>query len=400
MINLKTGPAVIITAAFVGPGSLTVCALAGIDFGFDLLWAVLLSCMITIFFQNIVAGLSYQNNMGIIELLKKEVSNKRLKFFFIFYILMTIFFGNAAYEAGNISGSLLGLKKISEIISFETTRLLSPYILLIIGITLILIILKENIKFLKIILGIAVFLMSLSFLIAAIITKPDLTDLLSGFFIPKWRPENWSTIVAVLGTTIVPYNLFLHAWLVKNERCKKTSFQSIKKDTIIAISFGGIISVSIIIAAAGSNINQLVSIDDLGYSLNNLYGKKSQLFISLGLFSAGLSSALTAPLAAGYIVKESLGNYSDKMKLEKIAPILIIITGLIFTFFDSNPINLIRLAQITNGLMLPGITLFILYLCFSAQKNNKNNINFLIRILGLFLLFLFFSFLAFKILFL
>ena len=88
------------------------------------------------------------------------------------------------------------------------------------------------------------------------------------------------------------------------------------------------------------------------------------------------------------------------MKLEKIAPILIIITGLIFTFFDSNPINLIRLAQITNGLMLPGITLFILYLCFSAQKNNKNNINFLIRILGLFLLFLFFSFLAFKILFL
>tara|TARA_Y100000992_G_scaffold58601_1_gene35688 strand:- start:6 stop:1208 length:1203 start_codon:yes stop_codon:yes gene_type:complete len=400
MINLKTGPAVIITAAFVGPGSLTVCALAGIDFGFDLLWAVLLSCMITIFFQNIVAGLSYQNNMGIIELLKKEVSNKRLKFFFIFYILMTIFFGNAAYEAGNISGSLLGLKKISEIISFETTRLFSPYLLLIIGITLILIILKENIKFLKIILGIAVFLMSLSFLIAAIITKPDLTDLLSGFFIPKWRPENWSTIVAVLGTTIVPYNLFLHAWLVKNERCKKTSFQSIKKDTIIAISFGGIISVSIIIAAAGSNIDQLVSIDDLGYSLNNLYGKKSQLFISLGLFSAGLSSALTAPLAAGYIVKESLGNYSDKMKLEKIAPILIIITGLIFTFFDSNPINLIRLAQITNGLMLPGITLFILYLCFSAQKNNKNNINFLIRILGLFLLFLFFSFLAFKILFL
>ena len=242
--------------------------------------------------------------------------------------------------------------------------------------------------------------MSLSFLIAAIITKPDLTDLLSGFFIPKWRPENWSTIVAVLGTTIVPYNLFLHAWLVKNERCKKTSFQSIKKDTIIAISFGGIISVSIIIAAAGSNINQLVSIDDLGYSLNNLYGKKSQLFISLGLFSAGLSSALTAPLAAGYVVKESLGDYSDKMKLEKIVPILIIITGLIFTFFDSNPINLIRLAQITNGLMLPGITLFILYLCFSAQKNNKNNINFLIRILGLFLLFLFFSFLAFKILFL
>ena len=398
MINFKTGPAVIITAAFVGPGSLTVCALAGIEFGFELLWAVLISCLISIFFQNIVASLSYHNSLGIIELLKKKVSNKRLKFFFIFYILVTIFFGNAAYEAGNISGSLLGLKKIFEIISFEINESFATYLLLIIGITLILIILKENIRVLKTILGTAVLLMSLSFLISAIVTKPDLTDLLTGFFIPKWRSENWSTIVAVLGTTIVPYNLFLHAWLVKKEISKKTSFQSIKKDTIIAISFGGVISVSIIIAAAGSNINQLASIDDLGYSLNNLYGKKSQLFISLGLFSAGLSSALTAPLAAGYIVKESLGNYSNKIKLEKIAPILIIITGLVFTFFDSNPINLIRLAQITNGLMLPGITLFILYLCFSAQ--NINNINFQIRVVGLFLLFLFFSFLAFKILFL
>ena len=45
MINLKTGPAVIITAAFVGPGSLTVCALAGIDFGFDLLCILSAVCV-------------------------------------------------------------------------------------------------------------------------------------------------------------------------------------------------------------------------------------------------------------------------------------------------------------------------------------------------------------------
>ena len=111
--------------------------------------------------------------------------------------------------------------------------------------------------------------MSVSFLIAAILTKPNLNDLLYGFFIPRWRPETWSTIVAVLGTTIVPYNLFLHAWLVKKERSKNINFDSFKKDTIIAVSFGGIISTSIVIAAAGANINELVSIDDLGTSLHN-----------------------------------------------------------------------------------------------------------------------------------
>ena len=82
---------------------------------------------------------------------------------------------------------------------------------------------------------------------------------------------------------------------------------------------------------------------------------------------------------------------------DEIFTLLIIVSGLIFTFLDSNPFNLIRLAQILNGLMLPGITLFISYLYFTVQKNS---FDFKIRILGLLLLFLFFTFLAFKILFL
>ena len=86
---------------------------------------------------------------------------------------------------------------------------------------------------------------------------------LNGFFIPRWRPDIWKTIIAVLGTTIVPYNLFLHAALVKQDlSCLSTSY--LKRDTFIAVSFGGIISSSIIIAAAGANINQIGSINDLG----------------------------------------------------------------------------------------------------------------------------------------
>ena len=181
------------------------------------------------------------------------------------------------------------------------------------------------------------------------------------------------------------------------EKSNNISFKLLKRDTIIAVSFGGVISASIIIAASGANIYELVSVEDLGTSLNNLYGNKSQLLISFGLFAAGLSSAMTAPLAARYVFKESINNYSNKFKLEIVAPILIILIGLIFTHLDSDPFNLIKVAQIANGLMLPGITLFILYLCLSFQPKT---LNYKIRILGLIILFLFFAFLAFKILFL
>ena len=73
----RPGPAIIITAAFIGPGSLTVCATAGVDFGYELLWAILLSCIITIFFQNTVANISFRSKLGLIELFNNKLRPKK-----------------------------------------------------------------------------------------------------------------------------------------------------------------------------------------------------------------------------------------------------------------------------------------------------------------------------------
>ena len=391
----KPGPAIIITAAFIGPGSLTVCAIAGVEFGYELLWAVILSCIITIFFQDTVANLSFKQNKGLVELFNKKLNNSFLNTLFIGLVLISIVLGNAAYETGNISGAYIGLKNIIELFIYNIDNYISFSLYFFVGFLTFFFVLKENNRLIKNTLGIAVLLMSISFMFSAFLTKPSLLELLEGFFVPRWRPDTWSTIIAVLGTTIVPYNLFLHAALVKNETDKlESSF--LRRDIIFSVCFGGLISSSIVIAAAGTNIDEISSINDMGKSLQILYGSNSQIFISFGLFAAGISSAITAPLAAGYVVEESFIKHPNSKLLKKAAIFIVIITGMIFSFSGYNPIKLIKLAQVANGLLLPGITLFICLICIPKKKDliiNK------IRFIGLLLLFIFFTYLAVKFLF-
>ena len=82
-----------------------------------------------------------------------------------------------------------------------------------------------------------VVLMSVSFLLTAIMTKPDLGLIMQGLFIPSFRTEEVLTIVGLLGTTVVPYNLFLHAALVAQS--PNIPFSVIKKDTLVAVGLGG-----------------------------------------------------------------------------------------------------------------------------------------------------------------
>ena len=139
---------------------------------------------------------------------------------------------------------------------------MSPFLNYFIAITIIFLVWNESNRLIKNILGFTVFIMSVSFFFFFFLTKPSLYELLKGFLIPRWRPEIWKTIIAVLGTTIVPYNLFLHAALVKHD-LNRLQFSFLKRDTIIAVSFGGLISSAIIISAAGAEINKINSINDI-----------------------------------------------------------------------------------------------------------------------------------------
>ncbi|MDG2491361.1 MAG: Nramp family divalent metal transporter [Flavobacteriaceae bacterium] len=388
--NFKGGPALVITAAFIGPGTITLCVLAGVQNGFSLLWAMVLSILITIVIQNTTARISFTTRKGLAESILLQTSNPLLKFLFGVLLIGAIFIGNAAYEAGNLTGALIGIESLTKNIDFTFGT--DVYFLpIIVGCIVAVLILLGSNKLLKNILVSIVLLMSISFLVTAILTKPNLLLALKGMFIPEFNSEDTLTIVGLLGTTIVPYNLFLHAALVKHETF---SLSALRLDTIFAVTLGGIVSLSIIICAASLTGQPIQSVADLGLALAPLYGDYSTILMSLGLFAAGITSAITAPMAAAFVVSECFGWRSDSWKY-KIAALFVLSCGVVFSSLQIKPIEMIKFAQITNGILLPVIGVFIIVLI-----NNSRLMRGLTASVGLNVLLLsiefFFVFLGFK----
>ncbi|MEE3034390.1 MAG: divalent metal cation transporter, partial [Bacteroidota bacterium] len=323
----RLGPGILITAAFIGPGTLTVCTIVGVNSGMLLLWAILFSVIITIISQNIAAKISWETKKGLAQVLLEYSNTPLKKWSLIILLISAIFFGNSAYEAGNITGAKIGLQQIVESEFFDLTGF--DILPLIICFLISAIYLMGSSEFIKKILLVIVVLMSFSFIFAAIMTKPDFLSILNGLFIPRFNANQLTLLLSVIGTTIVPYNLFLHSALVKN-MSSVTDFKQIRMDTIISVSIGGLISLCIVLAAANSGLKSVESVSDLGISLSPIYGELSEYLISIGLFGAGLSSAITAPLAASYVVSECF-DWKQRENRSKYIFLFVLITGTIFS---------------------------------------------------------------------
>ncbi|PRX46387.1 Nramp family divalent metal transporter [Salegentibacter salegens] len=366
------GPGILVSAAFIGPGTVTVCTLAGVEFGYSLLWALLLSIFSCIILQEMAARLGVVSQKGLSDVIREEIKKPLFRVLAIILIFSAIVIGNAAYEAGNITGAVLGAEAIFGIQNLQlgdfTLNLWSIFI----GAVAFILLFTGSYKTLeKIFIGL-VLLMSISFVLTAILTKPDILEILNGL-IPKSNAAGLLTVMAIVGTTVVPYNLFLHASLV-SEKWKEASYLPIaRKELIVSIILGGTVSMAILISAASSGLTNVNSAADMAVSLEPLFGKFATWFMSLGLLAAGITSSITAPLAAAYVVKGCFG-WKGGMKSAKFKTVwaVVLILGVFFSSLQINPIEIIRFAQIANGILLPVIAIFLFWVVNKASVLGKH----------------------------
>ncbi len=374
-----------VTAAFIGPGTVTVCTLAGVQFGYSLLWALGLSIIACIVLQEMSARLGVITQQGLSEVLQSQFDNKIVKGIMIILILSAIFIGNAAYEAGNISGGALGLSAILDFSNNSDGNFPVSYISIGIGVVAFVLLYLGNYKVLERSFILLVIFMSTAFIITAIVTRPDLSLLLKGF-IPDFSAGKILSIVGLIGTTVVPYNLFLHASIVSEKWKSPEDLTAVRKDTILAIALGGLVSMAIIIAGAAIQQTDVANAADLAKGLEPVFGSSAKYILSIGLFSAGITSAITAPLAVAYVVKGCMGWEGGlKSKSFRAVWMFILFLGVLFSSLGIKFIVIIQFAQIANGLLLPIIAIFLLWVVNQKRimGNFTNSIGH--NILGLFI---------------
>jgi Mn2+/Fe2+ NRAMP family transporter len=365
------GPGFLVTAAFIGPGTVTTCSLAGAQFGYTLIYALVFATVTTIILQGMTGRLSIGSNHDLAQSLREFPQSRITRTIFIVLTLSSITFGCAAYEAGNIIGGTLGLETVTSIPNKYWVVLISLLAVLILGL--------GKYKLVERLLIFLVFLMSVSFLTTLIIIKPNFLSLLKGM-VPSFPNNSLYLILALVGTTVVPYNLFLHSAAVKEKWNTVADLKKVKKDLLLSITLGGIISISIVMTSAVAFYEKGLTPEDgiqLAQQLKPLFGTFTNFLFGLGFFAAGMSSALTAPYAAAFASSGVLGweGGPDSKKFKGVW-LGVIVVGFIVSSLNLKPLAVIVFAQAANGIVLPVASIFLLIVLNNRQKMGQlaNNI--------------------------
>ncbi|QCZ92676.1 Nramp family divalent metal transporter [Salinimonas iocasae] len=348
----------IIAAAFIGPGTVTTASIAGANFGFHLMWALLFSIAATMVLQDMAARLGIATGNGLAAGLKDISENRGLKVFFSALVVAAVGIGNAAYESGNLTGAAIGLDAFLQIGTGNWAMILG-------GISAALLY-NGKYKMIESVLVILVIAMALVFFVTLFAASPDWSAMLGQALSPRLDAEAITMILALIGTTIVPYNLFLHASLTAQNYAgedKAAAIEASRKQSIFAIGFGGLITLVVMATAMLAFFGQQAQMDasNMGKQLEPVLGESAQWFFAAGLFAAGLTSSITAPLAASYAVCGALNWSTDlNSRAFKAVWMSIIATGVVIAGAGFKPLAAILFAQAANGLLLPIVAIFLL----------------------------------------
>ena len=372
------GPGAMVAAAFIGPGTVTTATLAGGNFGFTLLWAVAFSVVATLVLQEMTCRLGVVGHLGLGDAIVQKTQSRGLYIPAAALVICAIFIGNAAYEAGNITGAAVGLPKFSVM----DINLWGVFI----GAVAFLLLASGKFRLIEHVLVGLVVCMALVFVSTAVVVAPPFLEILKGLITPTLPENGILVIIGLIGTTVVPYNLFLHAATLKRHAADGVTLAEARRDITISVLGGGLITLCIVITAAAALHGSgapVVSLNDLAPTLQPLLGDSSSTFLAIGFLAAGLSSAITAPLAAAYAVTEIVQLRPElKNRVFRWTWQSVIIAGVLFASLSLKPLQLILLAQIANGALLPVIALFILWVSNDKTLLREHSNNRIQNLLG------------------
>jgi Mn2+/Fe2+ NRAMP family transporter len=347
-------PGIFLFGFTVGTGSVTAMAKAGADYGMALLWAVFLSCIITVFLLDLFGKFTIISKDTALSAIKKHIHPAVALFFLV------------ALTA-NVCGSVIGVMGIVSDVCFEWSKGIveggiPPVAFAAFFVSLVYVIfLQGNTKLFEQILAIVVGIMAICFLINFIILAPSIEVLAKGMIpsIPDTGEDKNAFLVtaSMVGTTVFSGLFILRTTLVKEANWTINDLNTQRKDAIFSGFLIFLVSAAIMAAAAGSLHIQgitLTKVSDLITLLEPFAGSTGVAIFTIGLVAAGVSSqfpnvALLPWLLDDYHQREP----NMKRPNYRIYALVISLLGLIVPIFHAKPIVIMIASQAFGALLLP-----------------------------------------------
>ena len=357
------GPAAIITSAFIGPGTITSCTVAGIGFGYALLWALVFSGIALIILMEMSARTTLATGMNLVDSsVAVAPENPVWKWLVRIVFFLTVLVACFAFQAGNEIGAARGLADICG--------LPIPAAAILIGLLTLATTWIGSYKTLETIMQIFVSLMGVLFLITALVIRPDWGAVLRGL-IPTLPEGSYVNAMALIGTTLIGMNLIVHSISCQEKYASAEELDDAKFDIVVNILIGVVISVLILITGATVLYQSDVSVSSplvFTQALEPVLGSWARIVGDIGLTAAGLSSAVAVSYTIRSIFSRLFRWEGGSMSMPaKILGSVVIIFGTAFAMFSKTPAQIIVAAQAISGFALPFIAIVLLVVANSKK---------------------------------
>lgn len=344
-MEYRPGPGLLVTAAFLGPGTLATATIAGAQAGYGLLWVIPLAIGLAFIVQEVAARLPLATGRPLARILAEDGPGSASMSKGLAYATVgAVALGAAAFQAGNLAGASLGLTVLTD----------GPAVLWSIAVADVAFLLLwfGRYEVLETVLAVLVVSMAAAFALQVALIGIDTQAALAGL-VPSLDGTDVALVLALVGTTVVPYNLFLHSSALEADGTRGAEgVAPMRLDLGISVLIGGLITACVLVSSAltlpGANVQSAAV---MAFTLRPLLGSLAEVTIGVGLAAAGLSSAITAPLAAAWAVDQLRGRDAEHPSRAVWAPVLLVGAGLALLPFE--PVGLIVAAQIANAVILP-----------------------------------------------
>ena len=348
------GPAYLISVGYMDPGNWATDIAGGSQFGYALLWVLLMSNIMALLLQSLSARLGIVTQRDLAQA-SRETYSKFVNYILYFLAEIAI----AACDLAEVLGMAIGLNLLFDI------SLINGVIITVLDTFLLLFLINKGMRKMEAFIIALVVVIGISFVFEMIFAQPEIGKVLTGLIPSLPNSDALYIAIGIIGATVMPHNLYLHSSLVqtrKFDRSKSGIKQALKYnfiDSAIALNLAFFVNAAILILAAAAfyknGLFEVAEIQDAHQLLAPILGTQwAPILFAVALIAAGQSSTITGTLA-GQIIMEGYLNLRIQPWVRRIITRLIAIVPaviVISVFGESVTGKMLILSQVILSLQL------------------------------------------------
>lgn len=377
------GPAYLVSVGYMDPGNWATDIAGGSQFGYKLIWVLLMSNLMALLLQSLSARLGIVRGLDLAQASRNTYPSY---INYPLYVLAQI--AIIACDLAEIIGMAIGLNLLFglPLIWGVSITILDTFLLLFL--------MNKGMRMMEVFIVSMVFIVGISFLTEMFIVKPLIGEVISGFAPSLLSGNALYIAIGIIGATVMPHNLYLHSSLVQTRKIERTT-KGIKDslkynliDTTIALNLAFFVNAAILILAATAfyknGLFEVAEIQDAYKLLNNIFGSVAPTLFAIALIASGQSSTITGTLA-GQIVMEGHLNLRIQPWIRRLLTRLLAIIPAFFTimFFGEEALgSLLILSQVVLSLQLGFAVIPLIHFNSDRQKMKEYTIKTWVKILA------------------